>query len=433
MDYLAYASKMSKMHPLQEDGVEGGIGHVYDSIVARGYAGRFSEGVIDMIRRRPEVKYVEQDQIVRLQSVQMDPPWVRVFACSRLAYFLTFITKGLARINHRNKLHSYNMHYVSETGESGALAYVLDTGINDKHSDFHGRADWGATYFPDEGFVDKDGHGTHVAGIIGSTTYGVAKNTIIRAVKVISPKTTGYYSNADTDYSTVIAGVQWAVEDAMEYAMTHPHAFKGAVINMSLGGGRSRAMDYASNNAVRAGMHVVVAAGNDNRDACEESPAGAELVITVGASTIDDRKAEFSNWGPCVDVFAPGEGVISTWKGSAYATIVLSGTSMASPHVAGLVAYFLSIYPHWSFNPQFMSEDTYNSTCEKKTNRPLIPMASELTPERLKKVILHLASRGKISGVPPNTPNLLIYNNMTHQHIIPDETKDDQYNLWSQI
>lgn len=117
--------------------------------------------------------------------------------------------------------------------------------------------------------------------------------------------------------------------------------------------------------------------------------------------------------------------------GSRDATYVMDGTSMASPHVAGLVAYFLSIYPHWSFDPQFMSED--NSTCEKKTIRPLIPMTSGLTPERLsKKVILHLASRGKISGLPPNTPNLLIYNNVTHQCIIPDETKDGRYNLWLQ-
>lgn len=322
------------------------------------------------------------------------------------------------------------MHYVSDTSGRGALAYVLDTGINDKHRDFHGRADWGATYFPDEGFVDTFGHGTHVAGTIGSTTYGVAKKTIIRAVKVISPKSTGYYSNATTNYSTVIAGVQWAVNDAIKYAQQYPYAFKGAVINMSLGAEHSRAMDDASNSAVRAGMHVVVAAGNSNKDACEVSPAGARLVITVGASSIEDKKADFSNWGPCVDVFAPGKGILSTYIGSTDASYVMDGTSMASPHVAGLVAYFLSIYPHWSFDPQLMSEDDF--TREEKTIRPLIPMTSGLTPERLKKVILHLASRGKISGLPPSTPNLLIYNNLTHQHIIPDGSKDGQYDLWSQ-
>lgn len=282
---------------------------------------------------------------------------------------------------------------------------MLDTGIQTDHADFNGRAQWGGTFFPDEGFVDYEGHGTHVAGTIASSTFGVAKNAIVRAVKIFGTGVPG-------DTSIVISGIEWAVKDAIEYAHGNHDTFKGAVINMSLGGGRSRAMDDAANNAVRAGAHVVVSAGNDKKDACSQSPAAAELVITVGASTIEDDMADFSNWGPCVDVFAPGKDILSTWIGRNDATNSISGTSMSSPHVAGLVAYFLSIYPHWSFNPRDFEDDAKHAS---NNPSPLYARATGLTPQNLKKALVSLASDGQISGLPSNTPNLVIYNNFSHR------------------
>jgi cerevisin len=158
---------------------------------------------------------------------------------------------------------------------------------------------------------------------------------------------------------------------------------------MSLGGGKSPTLDSAVNGAVSLGLNFVVAAGNDNRDACNYSPAAAENAITVGASTIDDERAWFSNVGPCVDVFAPGKDILSAWIGSRTSTNTISGTSMASPHVAGLVAYFLSLEPEDS--SEFFS--------------------TEVTPKALKDKIIKLSTRDKLFKVPNNTPNLLVYNN----------------------
>jgi cerevisin len=184
-----------------------------------------------------------------------------------------------------------------------------------------------------------------------------------------------------------VRGVDWATTAHLKEASVakkNNTKYKGAVANMSLGGGKSPSLDLAVNGAVDAGIVFAVAAGNDNRDACNYSPAAAELAITVGASTITDERAYFSNFGPCVDVFAPGLNILSVWRGSRYATNTISGTSMASPHVAGLAAYFLSLEE------------------------------GEVTPKQIKDKILAFATEGVLEKIPDDTPNLLI-NNGVHE------------------
>ena len=186
--------------------------------------------------------------------------------------------------------------------------YVVDTGININHVEFEGRAYWGKTIPLNDIDEDGNGHGTHCAGTIASRKYGVAKAANVIAVKVLG-------SNGSGTMSDVVGGVLWAAEQAAkkladakaEYAATGKTKHKGSVANMSLGGGKSQALDDAVNRAVDSGMHFAVAAGNDNRDACSYSPAAAAKAVTVGASTLGDERAYFSNYGECVDVFAPGQ------------------------------------------------------------------------------------------------------------------------------
>ena len=287
-------------------------------------------------------------------------------------------------------------------------------------------------------FQDGVGHGTHCAGTIGSRTYGVAKKANLIAVKVLG-------SDGSGSTSDVIAGVQWTVKQATakavaaakEIALTGTTKYKGAVANMSLGGGKSPSLDLAVNRAVDAGLHFAVAAGNDNRDACNYSPAAAEKPITVGASTLADERASFSNWGKCVDVFGPGLNILSTWIGSNTATNTISGTSMATPHTAGLLAYLLSIYPSATFNPTFDKSDELISLTSEIEQTPLdgiyavihaalppwisvfLPapefaqFATPMTPTQLKKSLVALSSIGKLASLPANTPNLLLFNNAT--------------------
>ena len=287
-------------------------------------------------------------------------------------------------------------------------------------------------------FDDGVGHGTHCAGTIGSRTYGVAKKANLIAVKVLG-------SDGSGSTSDVIAGVQWTVKQATakavaaakEIALTGTTKYKGAVANMSLGGGKSPSLDSAVNRAADAGLHFAVAAGNDNRDACNYSPAAAEKPITVGACTLADERASFSNYGKCVDVFGPGLNILSTWIGSDTATNTISGTSMATPHTVGLLAYLLSIYPSANFNPTFDKSDELISLASEITQTPLdgiyavihaalppwisvfLPapefaqFAAPMTPARLKKSLIALSSTGKLASLPANTPNLVIFNNAT--------------------
>jgi len=232
--------------------------------------------------------------------------------------------------------------------------------------------------------------------------------------------------------------VEWAAKAANDKRKSASSKHKGSVANMSLGGGKSPTLDQMVNKATELGLHFAVAAGNENRDACNSSPAAAEKAITVGATTITDERAYFSNHGPCVDIFGPGLNIKSVWNNGGTNTI--SGTSMASPHVAGLMAYFLSLYPSITFNPE-RSSLTDDSNAEQYTFssmyrivrtalpasiRNLLPSpaiieavvapvpSKPLSSDELKDAILAIASRNKITGVlPKGTPNLLIFNNAT--------------------
>jgi len=404
-----------------------GVRQVYDGHV-KGYSGRFAEDTIQRIREMPEVNYIEKDSIVHALEldVQRSAPW------------------GLARISHRPKLTfgTFTRYDYDNDGGAGVDVYVVDTGINTDHVEFEGRASWGKT-IPQDVDEDGNGHGTHCAGTIASRKYGVAKAANVIAVKVLG-------SNGSGSMSDVVGGVVWAADAAKkkfdaakaEFAATGKTKHKGSVANMSLGGGKSQALDDAVNKAVDNGLHFAVAAGNDNRDACSYSPAAAEKAVTVGASTLGDERAYFSNYGSCVDVFAPGLNILSTYIGSTTATSTLSGTSMASPHTAGLLAYLLSLYPSNTFNPDLkagMVPPALNSVSQRAFNSMyafahaslpgwvagLIPAPSvldavaaapeytTLTPTQLKTALLDLASPDKLKELPAQTVNKLIFNNAT--------------------
>ena len=290
---------------------------------------------------------------------------------------------GLARISHRSSLSfgNFNKYLYSSDGGEGVDVYVIDTGTNIEHVDFEGRAHWGKTIPTNDEDQDGNGHGTHCSGTIAGKKYGVAKKANVYAVKVLK-------SNGSGSMSDVIKGVEWATlshQAKVEAAKKNKDKkFKGSVANMSLGGGKSSALDLAVNAAVDNGVHFAVAAGNDNADSCKYSPAAAEKAVTVGASTLADERAYFSNYGKCNDIFAPGLNILSTWTGSKYATNTISGTSMASPHIAGLLAYFLSLQPS--------SDSAY--------------AVAEITPSALKKALIAIATPGSLSDVPSNTKNV---------------------------
>ncbi|KAJ1734312.1 proteinase B [Coemansia sp. Benny D160-2] len=336
------------------------VNHIYrDTIV--GYSGKFEAEILDRIRQSDDVAHVERDTTVYALDTEVNAPW------------------GLARISHREPLGfgTFNKYLYDPNGGDGVTVYVVDTGINIDHVDFEGRAVWGKTVPLNDVDEDKNGHGTHVAGTIAGKRYGVAKSAKVVAVKVLG-------SNGSGSMSDVVAGVEYTVTQHQKTVSEAKRAGKehrGSVANMSLGGGLSRSLNLAVDAAVRLGVHYAVAAGNDNRDACDYSPASAPNAITVGATTITDERAWFSNFGKCVDVFAPGKDILSTWIGSRYQTNTISGTSMASPHVAGLAAYVLSLS---------------NST---------------FTGADLKAKIIEVATKGVVENEGTDSPNVLIYNN----------------------
>jgi subtilisin family serine protease len=236
---------------------------------------------------------------------------------------------GLDRIDQRNLPLSRSYSYLA-TG-SGVRAYVVDTGILSGHSEFQGRVAAGFSAIADRrGTQDCEGHGTHVAGTIGGKTYGVAKSVTLVPVRVLDCTGSGYVSD-------IVAGLDWVATNAVGSA---------GVVNMSLGGSASAALDAAVARVVQAGITVVVAAGNSNANACNYSPSREPSAISVGSTTSGDVRSSFSNWGTCVDVFAPGSSILSAAIGSSTASATLSGTSMASPHVAGAVALYLQANPN---------------------------------------------------------------------------------------
>jgi cerevisin len=294
---------------------------------------------------------------------------------------------GLARISHRDSLSfgSWNKYLYAADGGEGVDVYVIDTGTNVKHVDFEGRAHWGKTIPQGDADEDGNGHGTHCSGTVAGKKYGVAKKANVYAVKVLR-------SNGSGTMSDVVKGVEYAVQAHKETLAAakkgKKKGWKGSAANMSLGGGKSTTLDLAVNAAVAAGIHFAVAAGNDNADSCNYSPAAAENAVTVGASTLLDERAYFSNYGKCNDIFAPGLNIPSTWIGSDHATNTISGTSMASPHIAGLLAYLLSLQP---------SKDSAFAV-------------ADITPKELKANLISIATPGKLSDVPSNTKNILAWN-----------------------
>ncbi|KAJ3046604.1 hypothetical protein HK097_000710 [Rhizophlyctis rosea] len=323
-----------------------GVHKVYDFADFKGYAVKLPKDAVKDLEDHPIVDFVEEDRIVSILGEQKDPPsW------------------GLQRISNRDLPLSKSYKYPDSAGE-GVNVFIIDTGIHIAHPEFEGRAKIGKTVVKDN---DKDGngHGTHVAGTIGSKTYGVAKKATLIAVKVLDSRGYG-------DTSGVIEGIEFVATEG-------PKSRRKTVANMSLGGPASKALDRAVQGAIKAGVVFAVAAGNSGRDACKLSPAGVPEAITVAASDKNDRLASFSEKGECVDVIAPGVDITSTWNNGRTNTI--SGTSMASPHVAGVVALALA-------------EGNFTTVAE------------------VHDYIKAIASKDRVKGALGKTPNSLLYNNV---------------------
>jgi len=302
---------------------EGGkVRFTYDSTIS-GFAARLPARALEALRNNPNVDYIEADQQVALSATQSNPTW------------------GLDRVDQRNLPLSSSYTY-NATG-SGVTAYIIDTGIRSSHNDFGGRVASGYTAIGDgQGTNDCNGHGTHVAGTVGGATYGVAKSVTLKPVRVLGCGGSGTNSG-------VIAGVDWVTGNK-----TGP-----AVANMSLGGGVSSALDSAVQSSINAGVSYAVAAGNDSgANACNGSPSRVGPALTVGSSTSSDARSSFSNIGSCLDLFAPGSSITSAWYTSNTATNTISGTSMATPHVAGVAALYLQGAP--SASPATVSSAIVN-------------------------------------------------------------------------
>lgn len=288
------------------------------------------------------VAFVEEDGMVYLDVTQTGATW------------------GLDRIDQRSR--PLNGTYIYNTTATNVRAYIIDSGVLASHSQFGGRVSGGAGFINDgRGTTDCNGHGTHVAGTVAGSVHGVAKGARVIPVRVFG--CTGGSAN-----STIIAGIDWV----------RANHVKPAVANMSLGGGVSAATDTATNNLINAGVTVVVAAGNSNANACNFSPARVGNAITVGSTTSTDARSSFSNFGTCLDVFAPGSSITSAWFTSNTATNSISGTSMASPHVAGAAALYLAGAP-------------------------------SATPATVRSFIFNNATQNVVTGAGTGSPNRLLF------------------------
>jgi len=274
----------------------GRVGNLFKRAIY-GFAAELSDKVLELVRNLPAVEYVEQDGIYRTQ-----------------------VTWGLDRIDQRY-LPLDNNYSPSGTG-SGYTVWVIDTGVRDTHNEFGNRAQQ-VVNFAGGRNEDCNGHGTHCAGTVGSSTYGVATGVQIRGVKVL-----GCLGSGST--SGIVSGCEYVIQNGGS----------NSIASMSLGGGASYTTDQAVANMVAAGIPTAVAAGNEDQDACNVSPAREPTAITVGATDSSDRRSSFSNYGSCVDIFAPGSSITSTWIDSDSDTKTISGTSMACPHVAGALALY---------------------------------------------------------------------------------------------
>ncbi|KAG9227904.1 hypothetical protein CCMSSC00406_0009738 [Pleurotus cornucopiae] len=322
--------------------------HQWDAAL-NGFAGKFSDRALRLLRASPLVESISEDGIMNIFQdsdvvTQTDAPW------------------GLARIS--------SLRHLQARALTSTL--LVHTGVFTNHTQFGGRARWGATFgsYKD---ADGHGHGTHCAGTVAGSTYGVAKAANIIAVKVLSDGGSG--SVAD-----IVSGLNYVLD-------SYQASGRPTIVSMSLGGGRSTPLDNAVATLTAGGVHVVIAAGNSNTDAANTSPARAPSAITVGASNIADARASFSNYGAVVDVFAPGQDVISSWIGSDDATNKISGTSMATPHVAGLVAYLISVH-------------------------------GNKTPAEIEALVVELSSKDALTGIPSGTANRIAQNGIAASAVL---------------
>jgi subtilisin family serine protease len=317
------------------------VERVYGNALA-GFAVSASPKAIERLLRDPRVAYVEEDGYAELSATQSNATW------------------GLDRVDQRDL--PLNGSYVYNYLGTYVRAYVIDSGIRASHQDFGGRVLSGATAINDgRGTDDCNGHGTHVAGTIGGATWGIAKGVRLVPVRVFG--CTGGSSN-----STIISGIDWVRKNHV----------KPAVANMSLGGPASTAIDDATTNLNNAGVTVVVAAGNDNANACNYSPARVSVAITVGSTTSSDYRSSFSNYGSCVNIFAPGSSIKSAWITSDTSTNTISGTSMAAPHVAGAAVLVLAA-------------------------------DNSLSPSSVRSAIYNKATTGRLYSIGSGSPNRLLY------------------------
>ncbi|XJO76200.1 hypothetical protein BDV3_006762 [Batrachochytrium dendrobatidis] len=344
-----------------------GVMHRYHMDGFQGYSARLPQFVASLLKEHGDIAHIEEDKVMTIFDTQPKAPsW------------------GLTRISFRDhpdasqKVYSY-----PSSAGTGVNAYIIDTGVFIKHPEFEGRAHLGKSFTKD-GNNDGNGHGTHVAGTIGSKSYGVAKNVTLIAVKVLDNQGSGTTSD-------VIAGIDWASKDAA--AKNGKDKPLKSVANMSLGGGASAALDKAVKAATKNGLVFAVAAGNSGRDACSLSPARVPEAITVAASDKNDNLASFSERGKCVDVIAPGVDITSTWNNGKINTI--SGTSMATPHVVGVVALALA----------------EGSFTQVKAVHDYIKL---------------VASKDRISGDLRGAPNSLLYNNVIDGGFPDDEPKEPE-------
>jgi serine protease len=314
----------------------------------RGFVVEADDAALAQLLADPNVAYIEEDGVVTINATQTGATW------------------GIDRIDQRDLPLSGS--YTYDTSASGVHVYVIDTGLLTGHTQFTGRVGNGFRAIADDGrgTSDCNGHGTHVAGTVGGTTYGVAKGVTVHPVRVFGCGNSG--SNSDT-----IAGIDWVAQNRV----------LPAVANMSLGGGASQATDDAVNRLIAAGVVAVVAAGNSGTDACLSSPARVPNAITVGSTASNDARSIFnssqsSSWGSCLDIFAPGSSILSAGISSTSATATLSGTSMASPHVAGVAALYLA-------------------------NNPTA------TPAQVTTAILNNATPNKVTDARTGSPNRLLY------------------------